>query len=189
MSSAPVEIAHPTGRCAATGRDLAPGDPIVVALVGREDDGALERLDFGADEWTTDRRRALGRRLFACWRTTQPEPSAKPKLFIDDESLVDLFHSLGDEIGEPEPPIANLPPEDRAQIAFRFVLALILCRKRLLKHEGAEAGDSRRAPAVLVRVRGAGPDAPLIRVVDPGMDTEALAAATERLGDVLRGAA
>jgi hypothetical protein len=46
---------------------------------------------------------------------------------MDDEELLDLFESLED---------ANEPKKQ----AFRFLLALLLVRKRLLKYEGQRPG-------------------------------------------------
>jgi hypothetical protein len=187
LNATPYDIARPTGRCAITGAEIAPGAPIVVLLAERDDlpGELLERLDILADAWTPDaRRRLLGsnRRLFALWRCAQPEPSARPRLFIDDEGLVEIFHNLGDEIADP--PASD---DDRANVAFRFVLALILCRKRLLRHEGSRPPAGKRPALMLVRPKGAAPEEPPIEVIDPGMDRDALSRATERLAQVMRG--
>lgn len=175
-SNAPYDIARPTGVCAATGRELVPGEPVVVALIERDGAAPLERLDFSLDAWARGERDPGGGRVFAYWRTTQPSPNARPRTFIDDDALLELFHDSADDDS-----LHADDAERRARSAFRFVLALILCRKRLLRHESSERG------AMLVRERGAPPEAPPIRVEDPGMDAHALARATERLRAVLRG--
>lgn len=173
LSSNPYEIARSLNACAATGRPLAPGERIVVALVEHDGDEGLDRLDFSQEAWDGGARDPQGRPLFAHWRAVQPEPNAKPRLFIDDDALLDLFHQLGDG--------ADAGGDSaRRRAAFRFVLALILCRKRLLIHESSSPGW------MTVRVRGADPASHPIRVADPGMDREALDAATEQLGAVLR---
>ncbi len=187
LNASPYDIARPTGRCAVTGAELAPGDRIVVILADRDDvpGATLERLEVLESAWTPESRRELltpHRRLFALWRTIQPEPTAKPRLFIDDDALVEIFHQIGDEI--PDQPADD---DDRANIAFRFVLALILCRKRLLRHEGSRAAAGARPALLLVRPKGAAPEDPPLEVVDPGMDRDALARATERLAQVMRG--
>lgn len=186
LNAATYDIARPTGRCAVTGAEVQPGAPIVVLLTERDDapDAPLERLDVLEPAWSPAARAAVlsnGRRLFAMWRTNQPEPSAKPRLFIDDDALLDIFFNLGDEI--PDPPCED----DRANVAFRFVLALILCRKRLLRHEGSRAATRTRPALLLVRPRAAAPEDPPLEVLDPGMDREALARATERLAQVMKG--
>ncbi len=189
LNSTPYDIARSTGRCAVTDAEITPGDAIIVLLAERDDvpGETLERLDIIADAWTPAAREQLlgagrARRLFALWRTTQPEPTAKPRLFIDDDALVEIFHNLGDEISDPP-----ATEDDRANVAFRFVLGLILCRKRLLRHEGSRAAVGKRPAVMLVRPKGAAPEDPPIEVVDPGMDHDALARATERLAQVLRG--
>ena len=127
--SSTFAISRSTGKCAVSGRDLSPGDPLVVALVEREGEG-FERLDIAEDAWRGleddsrggGRKRVDGKRVFARWRTEHPEPGAKPRLLLDDDALLDLFDELGDE-----------HPGERAEervsrLAFRFVLALILSR-------------------------------------------------------------
>ena len=61
--------------------------------------------------------------MFSFWKTTVPVPEQKKKLLVDDSVLVDVFGRME---GKHEP----------SEIRFRFVLALILMRKRLLKYEG-----------------------------------------------------
>ena len=61
--------------------------------------------------------------MFSFWKTTVPEPQQKKKLLVDDSVLVDVFQRME----------AKTDPQE---IRFRFVLALILMRKRLLKYEG-----------------------------------------------------
>lgn len=158
--------------CAATGRVLSPGDRVVVALIERTDDGGLDRLDFDEEAWDAGARDPAGRRVFAHWRGAQAEPNAKPRQFIDDDALLDLFHQLGESGAD--------GGDGRGRAAFRYVLALILCRKRLLVHEGSARG------AILVRARGSEPGSAPIRVDDPGLDEAMLAAATEQVGAVLR---
>jgi hypothetical protein len=63
--------------------------------------------------------------MFSFWKTTVPFPQQKKKLLVDDSVLLDVFSRME---GRTEP----------QEIRFRFVLALILMRKRLLKYEGME---------------------------------------------------
>lgn len=189
LNATSYDIARSTGRCALTGEELLPGAPIVVVLAERIDqpNAPLERHDVLAGAWTPESRRELltpERRLFALWRTLQPEPSAKPRLFIDDDALLDIFFQLGDDIADP--PATD---DDRANVAFRFVLALILCRKRILRHESSVPAKGSRPALMLVRPRGAAPEDPPLEVFDPGMDRDALGRATERLAQVMRGEA
>lgn len=169
LTSAPYELGRSTGICAATGEPLEPGAMAVAVLVEHEDTGALERLDYSAEAWDRGERAA---NLFCFWRRRIPEPNDKPKPFIDDEELLALFDQLADA-------------EQDRRLAFRFILSLILIRKRLLRHVGSK-GIEGRSVALLKR-KGASPEDPPIEVIDPGMDEAAIEAAMEQLGQVLRG--
>lgn len=169
LSSAPYDLGRSTGVCAATGRALTPGEVAVAVLVERDADGGLERLDYSAEAWDSEARPS---NVFCFWRRRIPESNAKPKPFIDDDELMSLFDQLADA-------------EQDRQLAFRFILSLILIRKRLLRHVGSKQVDGRSV--TLVKPRGAEADSPPIEVVDPGMDAEAIEAATEQLGMALRG--
>lgn len=134
------DIERPTGRCALTGRVLQPGEAYMATLV--EVDGGpepnagestrgkssrraaaalgLKRLDVSMEVWNQGWRPP---RLFSYWKSTVPQPNQKKRLFVDDEVLMNIFRRLG-ESDQPE------------RLAFRFVLGLILMRKRLLRYEG-----------------------------------------------------
>lgn len=190
------EIARPTGRCYVQDRDLTPGEPIVVALVERPApeqgdkrtqaaaaEESFERIDISAEGWESlpddprggGRKSIPGRRTFAWWRTEQPEPGAKPMLAIDDDGLLDLFDELGDEsTGETDAQRAS-------RLAFRFVLTLILSRKRLVKVERSTA------QGLHVRPRGTPAEAPTTFVEDPGLTADRLREVMDRLGGLLRG--
>jgi hypothetical protein len=102
------------------------------------------------------------------------EPGAHTKAFIDDEALLDLLEQLE---GASEP----------SRQSFRYVLTLLLVRKRLLKFEGAR----QQGPAKVMLVRRATPagatPGPLMEVIDPAMDEAAIAAAVEQLGSIMSG--
>ncbi len=168
LSSAPYELGRSTGVCSATGEALAPGVIAVAVLIENSETGRLERLDYSAAAWDEGKHPA---NIFCFWRRRIPAPNDKPKPFIDDDELLALF----DQLAEAD--------QDR-QLAFRFILSLILIRKRLLRHVGSKAMDGR---AVSLLKRKGSPDDPPVEVVDPGMDESAIEAAMEQLGQVLRG--
>ncbi len=64
--------------------------------------------------------------MFSFWKTIVPESEKKPKVFVDDSVLIDLFNRLADR-------------DELMDLRFRFVLALLLMRKRLLKYESTTA--------------------------------------------------
>ena len=184
-TSTSFEIARPTGRCFVEGRELSPGEPIVVALVEREPEAgeSFERVDLCAQAWDAlpddprggGRKAIHGKRVFAWWRTEQPAPGARPLIALDDDGLLDLF----DELGESSPDERDAQRASR--MAFRFVLTLILARKRLVRVERS-SGEG-----VHVRPRGTPADAPATFVEDPGLTGERLREVMDRLGAILRG--
>ncbi len=177
------QIERATGRCAATGRELRPGQRIVTALI---DDGrTLRRADFTEHAWQHGTRPM---HVFGFWVGAVPEPNAKPRVFVDDEVLMNLLRRLED---------ADQP--DR--LAFRFVLALILMRKKLLRYDRTERrpveADDQAGPAEaqwwILTPKADLSKGPLgkwkqdetIAVLDPHLDDEQIRNVTEQLGQIL----
>lgn len=161
-----------TATCAATGRPLVPGESIVAALCevppGDESGHEFIRRDYSAEAWDGGARPT---ELVCFWRTTAPEPDAKKRLLVDDDTLVELFD--------------RLEGDDRAQrLAYRWLLCLILLRKKMLRHLRVEReGDSEWW---LVQKRGLGDELPPIRVRNPKIRDEDLQELSEHLGEVMQ---
>jgi len=180
-SSSPYEIVKSEGVCPATGVSLSPGDRIVAALVETPDDQPLHRVDYSVGAWDGGARPQAPLKLFGFWRTVVPEPGAKKKQpLIGDGDLMDLFEQLGEQAES----------ADARRLAFRYLLALILIRKRQLSYEGGKPADLKHGTTGVMHVRPKrtpmppeGP--PLIDVIDPGLDDETVAAATEELGQIM----
>ncbi len=165
LSSFP--ISRPTGTCASTGVAISPGDSFVAALVERQGEEGLERLDFSIEAWLRGDRPKPPLWLFASWRAVAGRAEEKRAQFtMGDEELIELFEQLADA-------------SDLKRQAFRFLLTLLLIRKRLLKYEGTRAG------MMLVRRKDALPQEPVMEVIDPGTAPEAISAAIEQLGAVM----
>ena len=162
------DIGSFTGQCAAAGTPLEPGQPCMAALCEKADEEGFERLDYSLDAWEAGKR---PERLFSFWRTTVQPPNAKKKDLVDDEVLTDLFERLADD--------------DRAQRqAFRFVLGLILMRKRLLRFVGREQEDEREY--WLMEPKGMR-DQPPLKVLNPNLNDDDVRELTAELGEILRG--
>jgi hypothetical protein len=167
------EIARPTGLCSVSGRAITPGEIFVAGLFERTGEDRLERRDFSLEAWGAGPGRDGGPPgLVASWRAVMPRPDDRAGRLVDDEALACLFEQVS-EAAE---------GESTARAAFRFLLALLLVRRRVLRHAGARAG------AMLVRWTREGDTERPIEVADPGMDEATIAAATEQLSAVLRGA-
>ncbi len=110
------EVARTSGKCAATGRDFNEGEAYYAVLF--EGPEGLERRDYSIDAWT-----GPPEGTYCYWRARVPVRDRKPgAAAIDTELLTQLFLRLEDE------------PSEQSQ-QFRFVLGLLLMRKRLLRFE------------------------------------------------------
>src|SRR5688500_7981316 len=155
------DVPRPGGRCAACGRTIEPGERFVAAV--RETPTGLERLDVAPEHWEAfDRVGLLG-----FWHTTMPRAEQKKKVFVDDEVLCGLFERLAD---------ATEP----AKINFRFVLGLILMRKRLVVYEGARNDEGR--DVWVVRMKGR---EDRLDLVDPKLNEQQVAEVSQQLGEIL----
>ena len=126
-----------------------------------------------AEAWEAGARPAAPARVFGFWRAVVAAPGAKKKQLVDDASLLDLFEQLAGAT-------------EGRKVAFRYLLALVLVRKRLLVIEGAKGGTMlvRHKGAALPPERG-GVGPPLLEVIDPGLDPQALEEGTEELAAIL----
>ncbi len=113
--------------------------------------------------------------MFSFWKTTVPLPQQKKKLLVDDSVLVDVFSRME---GKAEP----------QEIRFRFVLALILMRKRLLKYEGMETlpstSTSDAAAPETWRMIPRGTDQ-AVQVVNPHLTAEQITEVSQQLSAIL----
>ncbi len=180
-SSSPYDIARPVRVCASTGNTISVGDAYVAVLVDAPGAESFTRQDFSIEAWEGGARPEAPGVVFAFWRTVAPEANEQKKPLIDDDELMDLFEQLGES-----------DSEDR--LAFRYLLTLVLVRKRRLSYEGGSPADrkSGRTGLLFVRPKGValpperGGDGPaLIEVVDPGLDDETVASVTDQLGQIM----
>ena len=156
------EVARPLGKCHVTGEAIAPGDKFMAAL--RETPTGFERVDACMNAWPQfDRAEVV-----AFWQATMPHQEQKKKLFVDDEVLCDLFERLKDTT---EPPKLN----------FRFVLGLILMRKKLLVYDTSRTEDDGRDIWVL-HFRGREEKLDLL---NPRLDEAQVAEVSQQLGQIL----
>ena len=171
------DVEKPTGRCAFNGRTREPDESYIATLVEEGDD--LHRLDVSDEAWTEGKR---PEHLFCFWKAIVPEPSAKKKLFVDDEVLMNLLQRLAD---------ADQPQ----RLAFRFVLASILMRKKLLRYDGVDRRETENANTAdwwLLTPKldlskgplGKWDDKVKIEVFDPHLDEEGIRSVTDQLSDI-----
>ncbi len=157
-----IEVGRPGNRCSVCGAEVPPGGKLMAALRDSPGDG-FERIDVCDACWPAFDRGGL----LAFWQAAVRAPGAKPKRFVDDAVLCDLFERLADA---PEP----------AKVNFRFVLGLILMRKRLLAYEASREDAGR--DVWVVRRRGS---ADRLDLLNPHLDEQQVAEVSQQLGDIL----
>jgi len=155
------EIDKPLGHCYGTGRKIEYDEEYYGALV--ETDEGLERRDFCADYWQEQKPNA-----FCFWKSKLPHPDQKKQIFVDDEMLMAFFERLGQETGQ-------------EKINFRFVLTLVLMRKRRLKYDSSET----RADKEIWRLRITGENQ-FVEVVNPHLDEEQIEQLSSQIGEILQ---
>lgn len=166
-------VARPTRRCAATGVEIGPGKSFVATLVEKPGEEDLVRLDFSTEAWAGGARPEPPAQMFGFWKASMGDGDANVRQLLDDEELLDLFEQLAETT-------------DEKRVAFRFVLALVLIRKRLLMYEGGTPADASAGKTGVLRVRRRRDAAgELLEVVDPGMDDAAVEAATDQIGRIM----
>jgi len=161
-------VARSTGVCAATGRTLEPGMICIATLCDVPDDDGFERRDYCIEAWESARPEGV----FSFWKTTVPDPNRKQRVLVDDSVLLDLFESLAGD-------------DRRQRLAYRFVLCLILMRKKLLRYVGRSGQGEDEQWLMLPRGVPAGSEP--IAVANPRLTDDDVRELTDQLGEVLRG--
>lgn len=157
------EIARASGACGSCGQELAGGQEYVAVLHDRGE--AFEREDLCCACWQA--REQADTAAFSVWRSRVPTPDEPKRQFVSNEVLVEFLDRLE---GEEEP----------AKVHFRFVLALMLMRKKVLVYDGSEADEAGR-DIWTMHLRA---DSRTIRVIHPALDEQQLADVTAQLGAV-----
>ena len=156
------EIARFTGTCAVTGRELAEGEEYYAVIF--EEGESFRRADYSVAAWNGPPADA-----YCFFRTRVPVREKKKRLLVDDDVLVNFFTRLADE-------------DQEGRVHFRFVLALILMRKRLLKYEDTLRADGRETWRMrLVK------DQSVHQVVNPRLNEEQIERVSRELGAILHG--
>ncbi|HUB26011.1 MAG TPA: hypothetical protein VL992_11330 [Tepidisphaeraceae bacterium] len=164
-ASSGYSIARPQGKCAICGQPIAAGEKFFAAV--RETPAGLERLDVSLDcRDKIDRASVL-----AFWQTTMPSATAvKQKVFVDDNVLCELFERLADVGAEP------------SKLNFRFVLGLVLMRKKLLAYESTRVENGGEYWTMRLKGRDE-----LMQMLNPRLDEAQIAEVSAQLGQILNG--
>ncbi|MDY7009641.1 MAG: hypothetical protein SVV80_02680 [Planctomycetota bacterium] len=156
------DIAKASGHCTACKRELAIAEEFVVALFDAEE--GFRREDFCKPCWES--RSDESAEAFSIWHSRVPRPDEPKKPLISNNVLIEFFEKLD---GQDEP----------AKINFRFVLALMLMRKRLLVYDGSESDEEDGKEVWTMHFRGV--QSP-VKVIRPELDEGRIAEVGSQLG-------
>jgi hypothetical protein len=155
-------VQRSSGVCAGTGKELKPGEEYYAVLIDNQT--TFERLDYSIEYWQEHQPE-----VYSYWKTQIPLPNEKKKMFVDDGVLINFFERLVQE-------------KEQIKVNFRFVLALILMRKRLLKYEDSFRRDDQEIWKMrFVREKE------IHEVVNPQLDDEQIEQVSQELSGILRG--
>ncbi|HEY1628251.1 MAG TPA: hypothetical protein VGF52_00235 [Tepidisphaeraceae bacterium] len=155
------DVAKPLGKCHITGEPIAVGEKFMAAL--RETPLGFERVDVSMSAWPQlDRKDVV-----AFWTATMPAVEQKKKLFVDDGVLCDLFERLRDT-------------SDAPKLNFRFVLGLILMRKKMLVYDNSRTEEGKDIWMVHFKGREDKLD-----LFNPKLDESQMMEVSQQLGQIL----
>lgn len=155
------EINKPMGQCFGSRRTIEYGEEYYGALVQTQE--GLQRCDFCADYWQNEKPD-----VFCFWKTKLPDPNQKKQIFIDDNMLMAFFERLKKET-------------EQEKVNFRFVLALILMRKRYFKYDETKIEDGNE----IWRLRVVG-EKNFVEVINPHLNEEQIEQLSSQLGEILQ---
>lgn len=159
-------ISKTLGHCHKCDVALVPGQEFVATL--KETAEEFGREDYCLSCWQESL--AAGPEIVGVWHSHVPVAQEKKKLFVDNDLLVNFFQRLEDA-AEP------------MKVNFRYVLALVLMRKKLLVYDGRDQlPDGREIWKMHFKASDQ-----VQKVIDPGMNEEKIAQTSEHLGDILEG--
>jgi hypothetical protein len=154
------EIQRCSRRCAATDRELKNGELCYSLLV--PEGGQVVRRDYSAEGWPGAPEGALG-----WWKSTVVDPNAGRPHWAPSDVMLHYFERLAD---------------DPAAEDARYVLALLLVRRRVLRVEGTEQDALGRETLVLHSIRSEGQ----YRVAELVPTPERAAAIQQQLAELLQ---
>jgi hypothetical protein len=155
------EIKKPLGQCSGSGKVIEAGEEYFAALV--ETPQGFERRDFCAEYWQQHKPQ-----IFCYWKSKLVPPEQKKKLFVDDDMLMTFFERLANEVEE-------------QKVNFRFVLMLILMRKRLLKYDSSRMENGKE----IWKLRLTGTDT-MVDVVNPNLSEQQIEQLSSQVGQILQ---
>ncbi len=155
------EVKNCTRRCAKTGEELKPGESFYSMLLpsGRD----VVRQDFSEQGWDGPTDESLG-----WWKSQMPSPASNKMHWAPNDVMLHYFQELE---GQPE------------KSDVRFVLALLMIRRRIVRLEESETDGQGREVMVLFCPR----KEQEYKVVVANPEQQRIAAIQDELGQLLFG--
>lgn len=113
------EIQRCTRRCAGTDKELQPGEPFFSVLL--PEGGEVVRYDYAVDTWQGPPEKAIG-----WWKSHMPDRNANRLHWAPNDVMLHYFVELGNNNEEQD---------------VRYVLALLMVRRRILRVEETEEDE------------------------------------------------
>src|SRR5262245_40739397 len=154
------QIQPNTRRCVKTGRELRPGEKYYTALL--EEGAGFERRDFSPEAWQGPPEGA-----FSFWTGKVPAEDDARRPRFDDDLLEECFHRLEGQT-------------EQGKINFRYVVALLLIRRKRFKLEGTVTEEGVEKIAVHCTRSGA-----RYLVINPRLTEDEMTQAQEEVFRVL----
>jgi hypothetical protein len=121
------EVQHCTRHCRRSGREFSPGEAFYSVLVA---EGAeLKRYDYSAEMWEGPPKDAIG-----WWKSQIPDRNAQQKHWAPNDVMLQFFDELAEQ------------PEKQD---IRYVLGLLLVRRRVMRLEESQEDEQGREVMVL----------------------------------------
>ncbi len=121
------EIQRFTRRCCVTDRQFEPGDVVYSALISQG--SQVIRRDYGGESWQGPPEGTLG-----WWKSQVPDVHATKMHWAPNDVLLHYFEQL---------------EGDAEKADMRYVLALLMIRRRIVRLEDTEVDDAQREVFVL----------------------------------------
>jgi hypothetical protein len=154
------QIQPNTRHCVVSGRELKPGEKVYSVLL--DEGGKFVRQDYAAEAWQGP---PAGAFSFWSGRVPAAEQSRKPR--IDDDLLADCFQRLEGQ-------------NELTQVNFRYVVALLLMRRKRFRFEEARVEDGQEVLRLRCTRTGAQYD-----VVHPPLTEDEMIAVQDEVFKVL----
>jgi len=155
------DINKSLGRCCGTNKEIEFEEEYFAALV--ETEQGLERRDYCCQYWQEHQPE-----VYCYWKSKLPSPDKKKQIFIDDDMLMSFFERLATDT-------------EQEKINFRFVLTLILMRKRRLKYDASKIEEGKEIWKL--KVAGTGD---FVEVENPHLTEEQIEQLSSQVGQILQ---